>query len=361
MTDFATLKQMWPMPSAPRPIVLIGAGAIVRDAHLPGYARHGLPVAGIYDIDRPRAEALAERFGVGRVFATLAEAMAAGSEVVFDIALPPQALRDVLPTLPRGAAALIQKPLGMSAGEAHELAAILSARQVTAAVNFQMRLTPAMVAVEEAVKRGLFGTVTEVEVRLACRTPWEDWPFMATLDHIELPLHSIHYLDWIRAVIGMPQAVYARALPHPDNPDRADARSSIILDYGDTVRCCLTLNHTHKWGPRHESCEFRVEGTEGAAVVGLGYMYDQPKGRPETLEMIQVGEDWQAVPLAGARVPDSFAAVMANLQRFAAGEDSRLLTDIGESVATMELVEACMRSSDTGQVVKMAADAKGEI
>ena len=40
-TDTATLvsglRQAWPMPSTPRPITLLGAGGIVRDAHLPAY------------------------------------------------------------------------------------------------------------------------------------------------------------------------------------------------------------------------------------------------------------------------------------------------------------------------------------
>ena len=30
-----SFAQDWPAPSAPKPIVLIGAGGIVRDAHLP--------------------------------------------------------------------------------------------------------------------------------------------------------------------------------------------------------------------------------------------------------------------------------------------------------------------------------------
>ena len=41
----------------PRPIVIIGAGAIVRTAHLPVYRRLGFPVAGLFDIDTERARA----------------------------------------------------------------------------------------------------------------------------------------------------------------------------------------------------------------------------------------------------------------------------------------------------------------
>jgi hypothetical protein len=84
-------QQRWPAPSAPRPIVLIGAGGIVRDAHLPAYRAAGLPLQGVYDTDRARAEALAREFGIPRVYRSLDEAVAE-TPVVFDLALPPQAV-----------------------------------------------------------------------------------------------------------------------------------------------------------------------------------------------------------------------------------------------------------------------------
>ena len=82
------LRQTWPMPSTPRPIVVIGCGGIVRDAHLPAYAKSGLPVAGVFDIDQGRAMRLASDFGINRIYSSLAET-AAETGVVFDLALPP--------------------------------------------------------------------------------------------------------------------------------------------------------------------------------------------------------------------------------------------------------------------------------
>ena len=42
--DPTTLKQAWPVPSAPRPIVIVGAGGIVSDAHMPAYRKAGFAV-----------------------------------------------------------------------------------------------------------------------------------------------------------------------------------------------------------------------------------------------------------------------------------------------------------------------------
>ena len=45
------IPQSWPAPTSPKPIVIIGAGGIVRDAHMPAYAKAGLTVSGVTDLD----------------------------------------------------------------------------------------------------------------------------------------------------------------------------------------------------------------------------------------------------------------------------------------------------------------------
>ena len=45
------LGHLWDLPSDPRPIVLIGAGGIVNDAHLPAYQIAKFPVLETHDIN----------------------------------------------------------------------------------------------------------------------------------------------------------------------------------------------------------------------------------------------------------------------------------------------------------------------
>jgi predicted dehydrogenase len=59
----------------PRPIVLIGAGGIVHDSHLPAYRKAGFPVAALIDPDLGKAQALAAKFSVPAVFTSLSEAL----------------------------------------------------------------------------------------------------------------------------------------------------------------------------------------------------------------------------------------------------------------------------------------------
>ena len=51
------------------------------------------------------------------------------------------------------------------------------------------------------------------------------------------------------------------------------------------------------------------------------------------------------MPLRGTWFPDAFIGTMSNLQRFATGEDERLVTSVADAWASMALVEACFRSS----------------
>jgi len=264
---------------------------------------------------------------------------------IFDVATPPKAHAAVLQALPEGAAALIQKPMGSDLAGATEILEICRSRKLKAAVNFQLRFAPMMLALKDAIAKGWLGEVVDFDALLAVDTPWTLWPFLKGLPRIEIAMHSIHYLDLIRQVLGDPQGVHARTIGHP-NHDVAQTRTSAILDYGDRVRCALSINHDHKFGRRHQACEFRICGTEGAAYLQLGVNLNYPQGEPDILEIHPKGGDgWVAVPLVGAWFPDAFVGRMANLQRFAAGEDAELISSVEDAWNTMALVEAAYKSS----------------
>jgi predicted dehydrogenase len=346
MTD---LRQAWPAPTRPTPVIFIGAGAIVRTAHLPAYGRLGLPIAGVFDVNRDAAADTAREFGIGRVFETLDEAGAAGRDgaTVFDVAVPGGEIISVLPHLPAGSAVLIQKPMGETLEEARDILRICRERRLTAAINFQLRFSPNVLALADLIRRGALGEIVDVEVRVQVRQPWENWSFMRGAPRVEILYHSIHYLDTIRLLAGEPRGVYCRVASHPRLPDFADTRTTTILDYGSGVRCSLLLNHMHGFGPDHRVSMLKVEGTAGAALLSMGVNLDYPSGSPDTLE-VTAGQGWQAVPLRGSWFTEAFEGPMSNVQRFVAGEDEALVSPVEDAIRTMALVEACYASSAAG-------------
>jgi predicted dehydrogenase len=342
------LPQQWPLPPALRPIVVIGAGSIVRDAHLPAYARLRFPVAGIFDMNVAAARERASVFGIERVFASIDEALASPG-VMFDIAVPPGEIAGILELMPHGAPVLMQKPMGRDLAEARRIAEVCRRRSLVAALNFQLRFAPNMLALREAVVRGALGDVTDVEVRLNLNTPWGYWAFLKGLPRLEITNHSIHYLDLIRHLIGEPRGVYCRGARHPDLDGYPDVRTSIILDYGDLVRCSLTMNHTHDFGAQLAVSELKVEGTRAAAIARMGVNLDYPEGRPDELLIAERGgPDWTSIPLRGSWFTEAFEGPMSNLQRVVAGEDAALVSPVEDALRTMAVVEACYESSAHG-------------
>src|SRR5580698_6606620 len=115
-----SFRTAWPLPAHPRPIVLIGAGGIVGDAHLPAYRKAALPVAGIFDVDPAKSKTLADKFAIRSVFESIAQAVAGAAEAhaVFDIAVPPEFEHDVLAQLPDKSVVLMQNPRGVDLPDA---------------------------------------------------------------------------------------------------------------------------------------------------------------------------------------------------------------------------------------------------
>ena len=343
MTTSLNLQQAHPRPSAPMPIVIIGAGGIVADAHLPAYRKGGFTVGGIFDLDHAKATALADQWAIPRVFASLAEATASEG-CVYDVAAPPTAHLSILRELPVGSTVLLQKPMGLDLDAATRIRDLCRARNLIAAVNFQLRFSPMMLAVADALRRRLLGRLIDVELHLNLVTPWDLFPHLLQNDRVEITSHSIHYLDMIRSVMGNPDGVFARTMGHPSSK-LAQTRTSAILDYGDDRRVTLSINHHHDFGRRFQDASFRFEGENGAAIVKLGLLLDYPAGEPDELWIATRNLPWQSVPLEGSWFPDAFVGVMSNLQRFAAGEDSTLSTNVEDAWHTMALVEACYEAS----------------
>ena len=337
------LNQEWIKPKKPIPIVIFGAGSIANDAHLPAYEKSGFKVLGIYDPDIEKAQNLATKFNLD-IFHSLEEAIDQ-ENVIFDLATPPEVHTEILKFLPEKSGVLIQKPMGSNLDEATKILEICNTRSLKAAVNFQLRFAPMMIALKDAINSGLLGTIVDFDAWLALDTPWSLWKFLENLPRVEILLHSIHYFDFIRSILGNPIGVKAKTLGFPGKKT-SNTRTAAILDYGKDIRCALTINHNHSFGRKFQACEFRICGTKGAAYVHLGVNLNYPEGEPDKLE-INLGEKWINIPLKGSWFIESFGNRMAQLQRFVSGEEGELIAGVKDSWDTMALIEAAYKNNES--------------
>jgi predicted dehydrogenase len=332
------------MPQQSLAIIIIGAGGVVKDAHLPAYKLAGFRVEGIVDKNSDKAQALALAYNIPNVYSSVDEAISnAPLNCVYDVALPASAHLEVLARLPENALVLMQKPMGDDLTQGEEILKLCRERSFAAAVNFQLRYAPFMLAARDMIRKGLIGDLCDVEFNVNVFTPWHLWEFLEELPRVEIPYHSIHYLDFIRSMLGNPRNILAKTTGHPSSPRLASVRSDIIMDYGDSIRAGIHTNHNHNYGPKHQNSFVKFEGTRGAIKIQLGLLMDYPKGLPDKFEYIILEEgeesDWIEVPFLGSWFPHAFIGSMAQLMCYAEGSSKTLDNSVEDVIWTMRCVE----------------------
>ena len=337
------------------PVYIIGAGGIVNAAHLPAYAIAGYNVQGIYDIDKKKAETTAAKFNLPHVFASVAEMIAhAPSNAVFDIAVPGSQTIPLLQQLPEGAAVLLQKPMGESYKEAKEILALTSAKKMLAAINFQLRYAPYILAAKDLINKDLIGKLNDIEINVNVYTPWHLWNFLMVSPRVEILYHSIHYIDLVRNLLGNPKSVYAKTTRHPAMPELASVRSNIIMDYGEMIRANILTNHCHNYGTPKQQSYIKIEGSKGAIIINFGALINYPRGAADSFEYILQDSDgepkWQEMKIEGSWFPHAFIGSMQQVMKAKQGMIVKPDNDVADCIHTMACLEAAYISSERGGV-----------
>jgi predicted dehydrogenase len=342
------------LPETRQPIIIIGAGGIVKDAHLPAYKQAGFDVYGIVNRTKSRADKLAAEFGIPNVYDSVADAVAnAPVNTVYDITIMPEQYVETLNQLPDGGAVLIQKPMGDYYWQAKEILEVCRRKNLVAAINFQLRFAPFVSAARYMIEQGMIGEMYDMEVRVTLKTPWELFPHVMVHPRLEIQYHSIHYVDMMRSFLGDPESVYAKTLKHPAK-ELSSSRSTILFDYGDTMHAVINTNHDHDFGPHNQESFIKWEGTKGAIKAKMGLLMDYPHGVPDKFEycILEEGKapEWKTVELEGSWFPEAFVGTMSNLMRYKEGSSDILYTSVEDVIKTMAVVESAYISSDKGGV-----------
>lgn len=325
------------------PVVMIGAGGIVEEAHLPAYRLAGIPVSGIFDINRSRSEKLASAFNIPHVYGSLTELIAENADhCIYDVAVPGSRIAEVVAKLPDNSFALIQKPMGENERQTAAILALCRQKSITAGVNFQLRYAPYIVMARQMIAEGLLGDVCDFEVYVNVYTPWHLWDFLQGAPRVEILYHSIHYIDLIRNMLGEPEGIYAKTTRHPGMQQLQAVRSNIIMDYGEFVRANISTNHVHRFGSHNQDAFIKIEGTKGAVKIRLGLLMNYPEGKEDIFEYILLDDapaEWRSLPVSGSWFPHAFIGPMHEIIKSRQGIISVPDNSVEDCIHTMRLVE----------------------
>jgi predicted dehydrogenase len=340
-------------------IGILGSGFIVNDCHLVAYRKAGFNPVAIASRNRARAMETASRHGIARVYETYAELLDDPSIEVLDIAVPPNALLELIQqACQRGTVKgiLAQKPLGINYAEAVEAVRLCKAAGITLAVNQNMRYDHSVRAAKTLLENGTIGEPVIATVEMRGIPHWQPW--QAELGWATLRIMSIHHLDTFRYWFGEPERIYCSTRTDPRTKfPHTDGICTYILEYANGMRC-VAIDDT--WtGPAREGCpsdisiKWRIEGLNGLAIGSIGWCHD-PYTTPSTIQYAAKGDHgFQAPAWPESWFPDAFSGTMAEL--LCALEESRRPAISGEdNLKTVAMVEAAYLSASGHSAVSPA-------
>jgi predicted dehydrogenase len=199
---------------------IIGCGYVTEFRHLPAL-RHlsGVKLCALSDIDAPRLERVAGRFGVAGRYTDYRQLIESGEVDAVAVCVPPQFHTEMaLRSLDAGKHVFIEKPLALSLEECallDERAAAHAALKVM--VGFNLRWHRLVLAVREVVRRGELGDIKLVRTVLTSgvrlRDDFADWRRHQHSGGGALFELGVHHFDLLRFLLEREaEEVYASSL-----------------------------------------------------------------------------------------------------------------------------------------------------
>ncbi len=339
----------------------IGAGFIMADCQLVAYRQAGFNVRAISSRSPARAQEVAARHAIPKVYPTYQELLADPEVQVVDVAVPPDVQLSVIEEIVKHAdhvrGILAQKPLGANFAQARRIVELCQAADIALAVNQNMRFDQSIRACKTLLERGELGEPVLATIDMRAIPHWMPW--QERQGWVTLRIMSIHHLDTFRYWFGDPVRVYASVRPDPRTSRQfahEDGIALYILEYASGLRA---TSCDDVWaGPAREGAaseigiRYRVEGTEGMALGTIGWP-KYPERTPSTLDFTTTarGPEWLRPRWDGVWFPDAFVGPMAGL--LCALEEGRASAlDGRDNLRTMALVEACYQSAREHRAVE---------
>lgn len=340
-------------------IAIVGAGFATRVVHLPGYSGVQQPVAAICDLDRERAQALADQYGIPSVYTDWRELLERERPDVVSVCLPNVLHRELtVAALESGAHVLCEKPLATSVAEAHEMfdAARKAGRLLMAAQH--MRFEAPARAIKRVIEAGALGEIYHAEANALRRFGIPTWGlFHQKSASAGGPLFDIgvHMLDQTMWLIGNPRpvrvsAVTQRRFGHrPEiaavmrntwDPEKFDVEDFAIAFVRFESGADLILRTS--WAAHIEQNQFGavIFGTEGGVTTNPPALYHLRNG-------VLANEEFKNL-----RERSTYELQARAFLQAVRGEREPLVTE-DETLNVQRIMNAAYRSAEEGREVEV--------
>jgi predicted dehydrogenase len=260
-------------------IACIGAGYFAR-FHIDAWMRlEGAELVAICDQDEAKARALAEEFGVPRVFTEVATMCAEVDFEVADIITPPATHLALVELVTKaGKHVICQKPLADTLAEAETIYRTCVRAQKRFMVHENFRFQPWHRELKRQLDAGAIGDkIHTITQRMRMGDGWaadaylNRQPYFRTMPRLLLHETGIHYIDVLRYLVGDVTEVYAKLRTLNSNIAGEDC-TLVLLDFANGAQGVIDgnrYNEANHPNPRYTFGTTVIEGNGGTLRLYL--------------------------------------------------------------------------------------------
>lgn len=258
------LSSSAPPPSRLR-VAIVGAGYVATH-HLAALSRLDfVDLVGLCDSHLDAAQALAKRFGIARVAATLGELADATPNVVYVLTPPASHATLAIQAMDMGCHVLVEKPMADTAADCEAMLAKAKTTGLTLGVNHSDLFDPMLMQALAAVRSGAIGEVRSVDImRNSDYPPYAGGPLpglvaQGSYAFRDLGVHGLYTLEAFLGPIAQAEVQYQS---RGDNPQIAfDEWQAQALTATGVGRLLLS------WNARPMENRLTVRGKRGRIEV----------------------------------------------------------------------------------------------
>ena len=331
---------------------MIGAGFWAR-FQLPGwYETGGVDCVAVYNRTRSRAEWLAARFQIPRVYDDAEEMLRKEQLEFVDIVTGVETHAPFVELAARHRLPVIcQKPMAVSLAEAERMVAVCREAGVPLYINENWRWQTPIRALKQVLDSGVIGTPFRARIDMISGFPvFANQPFLKELEEFILTDLGSHTLDTARFLFGEARSLYCTTQQvHTDIRGEDCATILLNMDSGMSVVVEMAYAENHLERDRFPETAIFVEGNAGSAELALDHWIRVTTEDGTHIRRVPPPRYEWADPAYDV-VHSSIVPCQANLLAAMRGE-GQAETSGEDNLKTVRLVFGCYESARTNQVV----------
>ena len=356
-------------------IGIVGAGGMTA-YHIPGFRKGGAEVVAVADPNAAAAAKCAKKWGVPRTYASLTDMLAKESLDAVSVITPNRFHASLaIEALKAGKHVFCEKPPAMDAKETVAMAKAAEKSGKRLLFNFCNRARPEAAALKREIDSGRFGKVNSAQASWMRRTGipgFGGWFTTKALSGGGPVIDLLHGIDLALWFMGYPDPSHVVARTFDDFmrdrrfrgpwgiPEKEDGTCDVeAAAYGFVTfkdGSCLTIHNSWAEMIKREEMSVVLQGTkEGAAIRRLFGTDGDDATAEDSCELYTMTASGKRKdrPLTNKR-DEAMGRVRSaeNFVRVLQGREEPL-TNPGEAVKLMRIVDAIYTSSRTGRPVSL--------